>query len=372
MRVAVVGLGAVGSAAARFLAAAGHDVTGFEALSIDHDRGSSYGSSRIIRRVYPDALYARLMNAAYPLWEDLARESKQELLVRCGGLFFGPEAHPEMIATERALEQVGVPCERLSAAAAMARWPAVRLMAGEYAIHEPESGLLRASRCVLANARLARAHGAVLRERSRITRLEPCATGIRIHADDEVLAFDRVVVTAGPWTGPLLSPLVALPLSVTRQPYAYFAVEGDASPFAADRFPVWIDMADYFYGFPDDGEIEGIKIALHRPGSIHDPDSPDRTVQEADTTVLREYLERRIPVASGRVTHAKICLYTMTPDEDFIVDRLPGEPRVLFIGGLSGHGFKFTVLLGKIAAGWAVDEDPGLDLKRFSLSRFAG
>src|SRR5262249_23698999 len=149
-------------------------------------------------------------------------------------------------------------------------------------------------------------------------------------------------------------------------PYAYFAIDGDASPFAADRFPVWIDMAEYFYGFPGDGEREGIKVALHRAGSIHDPDSPDRTGHEADTAGVPQYLERGIAAASGRVTHAKICLYTMTPDTDFIVDRLPGEPRVMFIGGLSGHGFKFTVLLGKVAAQWVLEEDPGVDLARFS------
>src|SRR3954468_22679398 len=160
MRIAILGLGGVGSAAARFLAAAGHTVIGLEQFALDHDRGSSYGGSRIIRRVYPDALYARLMEAAYPLWEELEAVSGEELLVRCGGFFFGPVGHPEMVATESALAQVGVPYDRWPGAEAARRLPPFRLAANEYGLFEPESGFLRASRCVRASARGARAAGA--------------------------------------------------------------------------------------------------------------------------------------------------------------------------------------------------------------------
>src|SRR5919199_2672148 len=143
MRIAVLGLGGVGTAAARFLAAAGHEVVGLEQFRLDHDRGSSYGASRVIRKVYPDPLYAALMEAAYPLWEALERESGEELMVRCGGFFFGPEGHPEMTATEGALREVGVPYERWSAAEAARRLPQFRLQAEGYGIFEPQSGLLR-------------------------------------------------------------------------------------------------------------------------------------------------------------------------------------------------------------------------------------
>jgi glycine/D-amino acid oxidase-like deaminating enzyme len=183
--------------------------------------------------------------------------------------------------------------------------------------------------------------------------------------------FDRVVVTAGPWTGPLLAPWASPPLTVTRQQYAHFAVRGDCSRFSPERFPVWIDMAAQYYGFPEHEDHPGAKVAFHEFGPPHDPNSPDRAVREEDNEVLRRYLARRLPGLSDRVTHAKVCLYTVTPDEDFIVDRLPAEPRVVLIGGLSGHGFKFTVLLGQIAARMALDRDPGYDLQRFSLARFA-
>jgi monomeric sarcosine oxidase len=360
----------VGTAACRFLAADGHSVAGFEQFQLDHDRGSSYGGSRIIRKVYPDALYASLMEAAYPLWDDLESESGDALFLRCGGFFFGPAGHPDMAATEQALQQVGVPYEALSAADARRRLPPFRLNADEYGIYEPQSGLLRASACVLANARGARARGAELREGVCVERMEPASTGVRLTVNGVTELFDRVVVSAGPWTETLLSPWLQLPLNVTRQQYAHFAVPGDRSAFAADRFPVWIDMESHFYGFPEHDEIPGVKVALHRPGPTIDPSSPDREPHDAVDDILREYMARRLPEVSGEVTHHKVCLYTNTPDEDFIIDTLPGEPRVVFVGGLSGHGFKFTVLLGRIAARLASGADPGHDLTRFRLSRF--
>ncbi|MDQ3813046.1 MAG: N-methyl-L-tryptophan oxidase [Armatimonadota bacterium] len=372
MRIAILGLGAVGTAAARFLARAGHEVIGFEQFHLDHDCGSSYGASRIIRRVYPDPLYAELMDAAYPLWEELERESGDDLLLRCGGFFFGPEDHPEMVATERTLTAVGVPFQRWSAAEARCHLPPFRLDTHEYGIFEPESGLLRASRCVLANARLAQDHSAELREGARIAALEPAADGIGVRVEGETLRFDCVIITAGPWTGALLAPWMRLRLTVTRQQYAHFGIIGERDAFAPDHFPVWIDMAELFYGFPEHDALPGVKVARHVPGPVYDPDNLDREPRDEDNEVLRHYMERRLPQASGPVTYSKVCLYTMTPDEDFIIDRLPDEPRVIFIGGLSGHGFKFTVLLGQIAARLAQDQEPGYDLRRFALSRFNG
>ncbi len=370
MKVAVLGQGGVGTAAARFLAAAGHRVVGFERFRLDHDRGSSYGGSRIIRKVYPDALYASLMNQAYPLWDQLERESGESLFLRCGGLFFGPEGDPEMTATEAALQEVGVPYARLSRREVQERFSPFRLSPEEYAVFEPESGLLRASRCVLANARGAVAHGADLREEATVEALEPATGGVRVRAEGEWLEFDAVVVTAGPWTAPLLAPWVELPLTVTRQQYAHFAVRTNREAFGADRFPVWIDFGTQFYGFPEHDGIPGAKVAWHHPGEPIDPDQPGREPADEDNTVLRRYMERRLPDATGEVTYSKVCLYTMTPDTDFIVDRVPEEPRVVYVGGLSGHGFKFTVLLGQIAAQLATGRDPGLDLGRFSAFRF--
>lgn len=367
-RIAVLGAGGVGSAAARFLAREGHDVTVVEQFEVDHDRGSSYGASRIIRKTYPDAFYVALMHEAYPLWDELEREAGEPLFTRTGGLFFGPADLTAAIS--RVLRGYGVPIDDLDPAMCARRFPGLRLLPGEAGILEREAGFLRASACVRANLRLAAAHGAQVRARTVVEALEPHPGGIRlVLRGGESLEFDRVAVTAGPWTARLLAHFVRLPFLVTRQAYCHFEPQGPVDEFSADRFPVWIDMASYFYGFPHDGRTPGVKVALHQQGLPTDPDQVDRELHESDREPLRRYLAERLPGLSPRVTFEKVCLYTMSPDQDFVVDYLPGEPRISLVGGLSGHGFKFTVLLGRIAAWMAAGKGVPWDLSRFSLAR---
>lgn len=372
-RIAVLGAGGVGSAAARFLAREGHAVVVLEQFERDHDRGSSYGSSRIIRKTYTDGFYTGLMGEAYPLWDELEREAGEELFSRCGGLFFGPTEHPELVAIRGALRGNGVPFEELEPAACARRFPGLRLLPGESGVFEREAGFLRASACVRANLRLAEAEGAQVRAHTGVEALEPGAGGVVLRlAGGERLEFDRVVVAAGPWTARLLAGSVALPFQVTRQVYCHFEPQGQGAEFGAERFPVWIDFATNFYGFPSDGRLPGVKVAWHETGEPVEPERVDREVRESDREPLRRYCTGHLPGLSPRVVFEKVCLYTMSPDKDFVVDRLPGEPRVVLVGGLSGHGFKFTVLLGRIAAWMAMDRQVPWDLSRFSLARLAG
>lgn len=368
-RVAVVGVGGVGACAVRALAQRGCRVVGYEQFELDHDRGSSYGGSRIIRRVYPDAVYASLMNDAYPLWRRLEAECGEELLVACGGLFFGPEGHAEMVAIESALASVGVGYERWSAMETRRRFPAFRLAEAEYAVYEPESGFLRASQCVQATAESARRAGAEIRTGSKVTAISSEKDGVGVTADGVTERFDQVVVAGGPWCGTLLSEL-HLPLTVTHQQYAHFLPSSNPELFRVDRFPVWIDFGTNFYGFPEHQDAPGAKVALHEPGSRFDPSSPDRPLDDGATELLRNYVRSRLPDLSDRVSLEKVCLYTNTPDTDFIIDQHPHDPRITLVGGLSGHGFKFLVLLGEIAARLVMGESLPWDLTRFRLGRF--
>lgn len=370
MNIAIIGAGAVGSAAARFLAQAAHRVTVLEQFTLDHDRGSSFGASRLIRRTYPDALYTRMMATAYELWADLERQSGQELFVRCGGLTFGCHDNPTMADTEEALRVNGVPFERLSADEVRERFPPLRLDDGQYAIWQSDSGFLRASRCVRAQMQLALIAGAHLRENARVQDIRSVAADrVRITLSDGPEDFDRVLVTVGSWMGALL-PELRLPLVVTRQYYAHLEPQNDAQAFDRGTFPVWIDADTNFYGFPSDGETPGVKIAWHERGQAMHPDQTRRVPDEKDRRPLLDYAVQRLPDLSKTIVSEKTCLYTNTPDEDFIVDAIPGLPGGFLCSGCSGHGFKFSIFLGRILADFAVNRPSEHELARFRLSRF--
>jgi sarcosine oxidase len=372
MKVAVVGIGGTGSAALRFLAREGHDATGFEQFEVGHTRGSSHGESRIIRYTYPDALYTRLMRDAYPLWDELEREAEEELFGRCGGVYFGSSDYPKVQATENALRESGLDYELCAADETNARLPGLHLRPNEIALFQKSSGFLRAGSCVRANARLAKSHGATINQNTRVLSLASCADGVLIACEQDGQKreefFQRVLVTAGAWMSELFSAL-HLPLCVTRQQFVYVRAKSPAS-YAPENFPVWIDAAGGYYGFPADGREEGIKFARHDSGEEFDPNRSERPISESELRAATEYSAKRLPNLTGEVLHAQACLYTSTPDEDFIIDRAPNLENVFLISGCSGHGFKFTVLLGRIGANLAIHGDDPRDLSRFALTRF--
>ncbi len=378
MRVAIVGGGAVGNMAAWRLARYGADVILVEQFELDHDRGSSYGDSRIIRRVYPDALYTELMAGAYPLWQELMTQANDDaLFVQSGGLYFAPADHPDVRAAAHALTASGVPHEVLSPKECAAKFPAFRLAENEVAISEPSMGYARASKCVRAAAALAHDSGKVRTlPNTRVTRLESGGKsgGVRLALDDgSTLYADALIVCAGAWTNALLKPFdVQIPLKVTRQVYFHLAPhELDDPQFAPGAFPVWIDGGTLFYGFPRLGDIPGVKLARHTQGIEVPPDKVNRTITPDDLRPTLEFAAERFPRLSQTVVYEKVCLYSNTPDEDFVVDAIPNLPNAFVFSACSGHGFKFTPLMGEIAARLATEQETGYDLARFRLGRFA-
>lgn len=375
MRIAILGVGGIGAMAAWRLAKAGHRVTALEQFRLDHDLGSSYGDSRIVRRAYPDALYTALMADAYTLWDELqAAFSDRELFVRSGGIYCGPESHPQVHSTAEALASSGVDYEIMNHTTCSYRFPAFALRKGEIAVYEPGMGYARASLCARAAAELARELGAVIREETQAVRIEAGAGGT-LHITlqtGETLTADGLIVAAGPWTGDRLAEIgLRIPLVVTRQAYLHFRPERNAADFERGRFPVWIDAAANVYGFPRLGDLPGVKIALHDRGAAVTAETVEREVTEADREAVWDYAQVRFPWLSDEVVYSKVCLYTNTPDEDFIIDRLPGLPNAVCLGGTSGHGFKFTPLLGQIAADLVTNRETPYDLSRFRLNRFA-
>jgi len=375
MRVIIVGLGGVGAMAAWQISAAGHSVVGLEQNRIDHDLGSSYGDSRIVRRVYHQPIYTRMMATAYELWARLMIESGEpDLFVQSGGIFFGPADHPDIQSAELALRESEVPFERLDASETMRRFPAFRMQENESALYEPSMGYARASNAVRAAIGLATRCGATIREGARVTSIERKSNSVRVTLQSgDRLDADSLLIAAGPWARTLLESIeVKLPVTVTRQPYVHLAPLRHPENFEPGRFPVWIDAGANSYGFPRLGDVGGVKVGIHDYGPASNPDTVERSLTEDDREAARAYAARRFPDLGRAAVYEKVCLYTVTPDTDFIVDSPPASPNIIIISACSGHGFKFTPLMGKIAADMIAEMPPCCDLSHFRLNRFSG
>ncbi|HVY56532.1 MAG TPA: N-methyl-L-tryptophan oxidase [Xanthobacteraceae bacterium] len=370
--VAVVGLGAMGSAALAALARRGLRAIGIEQFTPGHDRGSSHGRTRLIRLGYFEhPSYVPLLREAYPLWREIEARSGQSLLHVTGIVEIGPPRGRLVEGTLRSAREHGLTHEVLDAGALMRRFPAFRLPADVVGVFQPDGGFLMAEAAIEAQIVLARADGAQMRTGERVTAIEAHGTGVRITTEHGRIEAGAAIVTAGPWLKQLL-PDLPVPLRVTRQVLGWFAPKEPAL-FAEGRFPVFLLESPHglHYGFPLDGAA-GVKIAKHHHlGEEVDAASPPRTVTPADEEAIRSAVAAYLPQANGPLISATTCLYTMTPDEDFVLDHLPGHPQIVVGSPCSGHGFKFSPVIGAILADLATAGTTRRDIARFRLARFA-
>jgi sarcosine oxidase len=369
--VVVIGLGVMGSAALRELARRKLSVLGIEQFAVGHDRGSSHGATRIIRLAYFEhPSYVPLVQRAYALWRELEASTGQKLLHVTGVAEMGPPHGELMKGTLASARPHGLPHEVLSATELMRRFPAFRVPADFIAMVQPDGGYLLAEPSVRALLAQAKHTGAQVRERVTVRGLEPRAGGVRIVIDGDAIEADAAIVAAGPWLKSLL-PDLPVGLRVTRQVTGWFAPL-DPARFAPGLFPVFLMESSHgmHYGFPPVGE-SGVKVAKHhhRDESV-DPNDYNRTISTQDESLIRGVLADHIPAANGPLLEAKTCLYTVAPDGDFILDRLPGFPQVIVTSACSGHGFKFAPAIGEALADLATTSSTDHEIARFSLARF--
>ena len=369
--VAVIGLGVMGSAALHHLAGRGLRVLGIDQFAPGHDRGSSHGETRIIRLGYFEhPSYVPLVRAAYPLWRALEQKSGESLLQITGIIELGAPEGALVAGTLRSSRAHALPHEVLDAAEVMRRFPALRVPSGFVAVFQPEGGILAAEPAIQAQVALATAAGAQVRTKETVRALEPRAGGVRIITDTGIIEAGQAIVAAGPWVRKLL-PDFPVPLRVTRQVLGWFAATEPAM-FGRDRCPVFMieNSGGIFYGFPA-GRKPGIKFAKHHHADeAVDPAVPAGPMAGADEALLRAALTAHLPAANGRLLDAQTCLYTMAPDGDFILDRLPGSPDIIVASPCSGHGFKFAPVIGEILADLATTGATRHDISRFRLARF--
>ena len=367
----VIGAGAMGSASAYHLARSGHKTLLLEQFALDHQLGSSYGQSRIIRYAYDHPIYIDMARVVFPLWAELEAESGEQLYIRTGGLDFGRPDYSHFAATRQSMLNQKIPFEELTPAEVARRFPQFRLDEDMLGLFQPDAGLVKTSLAVKTLVRLAKNRGADFIENSPVTGIQPGANGVTVHTADESHEAARLVVCAGSWAKTLLeSTGIALPLQATRQQLLFFDTQNP--DYNAPNLPIyiaWDDVVYYGIGGMDGG---GLKCAQHGIDAPVNPNDVDRSVDPAYVERVRGFLRRHIPAAADSpMIESRTCLYTMTPDTHFIIDHHPEHPHIAIGAGFSGHGFKFTPLVGLMLARLVSGEAVEGDLSLFRADRFA-
>lgn len=361
--VVVVGAGIMGSATARALGDRGVTTVLLEQFELGHTRGSSHGPTRIFRIAYPEPLYVEMCQLAFDRWHELEAAAGEQLLVTTGGIDAGPVANQ----CGAALEARGVRHEWLTPEKAQERFPTISFEGLDPILYQPDAGVSRADRTVAAQVRLAAAAGVEVRDRTPVAAIEPDDDGVVVRtADGSEYRARVVVVTAGAWAGPLLAAMGSpAALQPVLQTIAYFA---PASP-GADEVPTFIEWGSpelVWYALGPGGLAPGVKLGAHVGGRPIDPATGPFPPDPDLARRLGEYIAMRFPGLVPKPLHPETCLYTMTPDEDFILDR---AGPVVIGAGFSGHGFKFGQLIGETLADLATGKEPAFDLTRFRLDR---
>jgi sarcosine oxidase len=364
--VVVLGTGGVGSAALFHAAKSGARTIGFDRFIAPHNHGSSHGQTRIIRQAYFEhPQYVPLLLETYRLWHELEAACNKKLYFETGLLQIGPPEGTVVPGVLRAAREHSLSVEEISAGEVQSRWPAFHVPAGMVGAFERGAGYLRVEDCVAAQLAVAREAGAEIQAPCEVMSWEP-GNPIRLRTAIGPITTDTLIITAGPWAEQLLGDL-NLQLEVRRKGVFWFTARQSFT-----NVPCYLYELPHgvFYGFP---EIDGrMKVAEHSGGArIKDPLFVDPAIDPHEAERVLNFLGDCLPnVADGLAEH-QTCLYTMSPDEHFIVDRHPREPNVVFAAGLSGHGFKFTPVLGKALAEMVLEGGTELHVDFLGLGRFS-
>ncbi len=363
----VIGLGGFGSSTLSHLAKRGLNVLGIDRFGIAHDRGSSHGETRIIRKAYfehPD--YVPLLMRAYELWAELEQETGQSLYDECGLFFAGPSQGEVVGGTLESARLFGVRVDELSLTEARERFSLFEFADSDTVVFEPEAGFLHVEACVAAHVDLA------VRSGARVVTDEPVRSwsaegqGVRVVTDQQSYSASRLVIAAGAWSSQILREL-SLPLTVMRKLLFWHDVD---SPAWSETTAFFFERPEgCFYGFPSlDGST--VKLAEHSGGeAITDPLSLDRDCHKADREPVSHFVRQTMRGMSPQPSRHAACMYIMTPDGHFVVDKHPQHAHIVFGAGFSGHGFKFTSVIGEAMADLVTEGETSRPIGFLGLDR---
>jgi sarcosine oxidase len=374
--VIVVGLGAMGSAAAYQLSQRGSRVLGLEGFTPAHDKGSSHGSSRVIRQAYYEhPSYVPLVQRAYALWERLQHDTAADLLRMTGGLSIGPRGSKVVSGSIKSAQEHTLEHEILDAKALRRRFPQFSLASEEIALYETKAGYLRPEECIRQNLAEAARCGAALRFEEPMVTWSATRSGndVTVKTARQTYHAGALVLSTGAWA-PLPPTSLTLPLIAYRRVMFWFKPNGGMDLFMPRRCPIYLwepDGVPLFYGFPaTDADTSGVKVASHVGNETCTPASIDRNIRPDDEATIRSAIAARLPALNGPLVEARTCMYTMTPDKHFIIDLHSEYPQVSIAAGFSGHGFKFSSVVGEILADLATRRGTSHTLALFSSRRF--
>lgn len=371
--IIVLGLGANGSSALYHLSKTGKKVLGLDRFHPPHPYGSSHGESRIIRQAYFEhPLYVPLIRAAYPLWKEIEAVAGKTLFQKTGGLMLGREETAVVKGALLSARLHDIPYEYLDAGEIRRRFPAFRTPADTVGLLETDAGILLPEECIRAFLSSAVHNGAGLQTDEPVLAIQPDNKDITVVTTKGRYRTDKLIVSAGAWTGGLL-PGLRLPLTVKRQVLFWF---DDADPqqralFRTDKMPVFIweyEPAKMFYGIPDLGS--GVKLAPHHRGRTIAADDLRQDTSDDEIAEMRSLAADWLAMDPVYRDNS-VCMYTNTPDENFIIDFHPEFPNIIVASPCSGHGFKFSSLTGQLLCQMATEGRTGFDLSPFRIGRFS-
>jgi sarcosine oxidase len=383
--IAVIGLGAVGSAALYQSAKLGAKVIGLDRFDPPHDHGSSHGETRITRQAIGEGReFVPLVLRSNEIWDELESDTGRDLITRNGGLILASPSiegkhhgsNSFLLETIDAARAFGIPHQQLSGDDIRRLYPQFQISADEVGYFEPGAGFLRPEACVETQIELAKKLGANVFTSETVLELKASSTAVEIKTDKATYSAAKVILTAGPWIAKLLPPEFAGHFAVYRQTLCWFALRENFERYSPERFPVFIWIAgdrlqDMLYGFPAiDGSAGGLKVATECYENTVDPDAVPRDVSDESTAAMySEYIAPRLPDVSPQCLRTATCLYTVTPDAKFVIDFADASQSILFASACSGHGFKHSPAVGEALALRALGLPSKINLSSFALER---
>ncbi|NWW29632.1 SOX oxidase, partial [Panurus biarmicus] len=373
--VIVIGAGIQGSFTAYHLAQRRKDTLLLEQFLLPHSRGSSHGQSRIIRSAYPQEYYSRMMPESFRLWQQLEADTGTTLYRQTGLVLLGPPGEPELEACRKSL---GVD-EVLDAAALAQRFPGFRMQASQVAVWDSTAGVLFADRALRVVQEVFRQHGGTLRDGEKVLHIQPGAT-VTVTTTAGVYKAPRLIITAGAWTGAFVEQLgLHLPLQPLRIDVCYWREKQPGSAGLGSVSPCFLTLGlsqapHGIYGLPSI-EYPGLMKVCHHHGSPIDPEKRDQAPSNAprpDIAILSSFISSYLPGLETQPAVMETCLYTNTPDGDFILDRHPKFSNIVIGAGFSGHGFKLAPMVGKLLCQLSLGEEPSYNMAHFAITRFPG